>query len=265
MDSRHNSNSLQPLGKIRSAPRRQRLRLVLGRLFLPARESCFRRGFRVGAASDVFCRCVSLFPELEDELSFPEDEWRVLTLAGWVHERNETRTKRTGYAWFYGLSLIVGSYPVLFVSIAAHAAQFAFLVWFENPRAYPLSLFYPGQFPLLPSGLILFFYDLLTSGSESLFHRKLHPAPPTNPLTSHHRTDDAHTQTSNGCTANANPSPSACSSPVARARTNPSLRTLHYPYLHRLPFLLPDLGRLRSRWLVCPPLPPPPKRRRQRW
>ncbi|EIM80188.1 uncharacterized protein STEHIDRAFT_126160 [Stereum hirsutum FP-91666 SS1] len=39
-----------------------------------------------------------------------------------------------GYAWFYGLSLIVGSYPVLFVSIAAHAAQFAFLVWFENPH-----------------------------------------------------------------------------------------------------------------------------------
>ncbi|KAA1474122.1 hypothetical protein DENSPDRAFT_781124 [Dentipellis sp. KUC8613] len=39
-----------------------------------------------------------------------------------------------GYAWFYGTSLIVGSYPVLFVSLAAHAAQFAFLVLFENPH-----------------------------------------------------------------------------------------------------------------------------------
>jgi hypothetical protein len=39
-----------------------------------------------------------------------------------------------GYAWIYGISLIVGSYPVLFVSLAAHSAQFAFLVFFENPR-----------------------------------------------------------------------------------------------------------------------------------
>lgn len=40
----------------------------------------------------------------------------------------------TGYAWIYGISLIVGSYPVLFVSLAAHCAQFAFLIFFENPR-----------------------------------------------------------------------------------------------------------------------------------
>lgn len=39
-----------------------------------------------------------------------------------------------GYAGYYGLSLIVGSYPVLFASLAAHAAQFAFLIFFENPR-----------------------------------------------------------------------------------------------------------------------------------
>lgn len=39
-----------------------------------------------------------------------------------------------GYAWYYGVSLMAASYKVLFISIVAHAAQFAFLVWVENPH-----------------------------------------------------------------------------------------------------------------------------------
>jgi len=30
--------------------------------------------------------------------------------------------------------LVTGSYTVFFVSLIAHAAQFAFLLWFENPH-----------------------------------------------------------------------------------------------------------------------------------
>ncbi|KAF8330188.1 phospholipid methyltransferase-domain-containing protein [Cantharellus anzutake] len=39
-----------------------------------------------------------------------------------------------GYAGYYGLSMIAGSYAVLFASLACHAAQFGFLVFFENPH-----------------------------------------------------------------------------------------------------------------------------------
>ena len=39
-----------------------------------------------------------------------------------------------GYAGYYGISLMAASYKVLFISIAAHAAQFMFLVWVENPH-----------------------------------------------------------------------------------------------------------------------------------
>lgn len=39
-----------------------------------------------------------------------------------------------GYAGYYGISLMAASYKVLFVSIIAHAAQFAFLIWVENPH-----------------------------------------------------------------------------------------------------------------------------------
>ncbi|PSK59269.1 Phosphatidylethanolamine N-methyltransferase [Elsinoe australis] len=39
-----------------------------------------------------------------------------------------------GYAGYYGISLMAASYKVLFISIVAHAAQFAFLSFVENPH-----------------------------------------------------------------------------------------------------------------------------------
>lgn len=39
-----------------------------------------------------------------------------------------------GYAGYYGISLMMASYMVLFVSLFAHAAQFVFLTLVENPR-----------------------------------------------------------------------------------------------------------------------------------
>ncbi|KAI9830618.1 MAG: hypothetical protein M1819_005428 [Sarea resinae] len=39
-----------------------------------------------------------------------------------------------GYAGYYGISLMAASYKVLFISMIAHAAQFAFLVFVENPH-----------------------------------------------------------------------------------------------------------------------------------
>ncbi|KAJ1303691.1 hypothetical protein OPQ81_008116 [Rhizoctonia solani] len=59
-----------------------------------------------------------------------------------------------GYAGYYGLSLIVGSYALFFVSLWAHAMQFGFLVWFENPhieRAYGQKQLIAARTPLIPS------------------------------------------------------------------------------------------------------------------
>ncbi|KAK4662864.1 phosphatidylethanolamine N-methyltransferase [Podospora pseudopauciseta] len=39
-----------------------------------------------------------------------------------------------GYAGYYGISMMAASYDVLFISIAAHALQFVFLAFVENPH-----------------------------------------------------------------------------------------------------------------------------------
>src|SRR4051794_1206536 len=39
-----------------------------------------------------------------------------------------------GYAGYYGISMMAASYDVLFISILAHVAQFAFLAIVENPH-----------------------------------------------------------------------------------------------------------------------------------
>ena len=63
----------------------------------------------------------------------------LVRLEGGIYH-SPLKVHRQGYAGYYGLSLIVGSYPVLFVSLAAHAAQFAFLVFFENPRGSSIPI-----------------------------------------------------------------------------------------------------------------------------
>lgn len=74
-----------------------------------------------------------------------------------------------GYAGYYGISLFAASYTVLFVSLIAHAAQFAFLTLVENPhieKTYnPPVARRKSQLQEVPS----FDHDDASSASGSLF------------------------------------------------------------------------------------------------
>ncbi|CAG8523447.1 3410_t:CDS:2, partial [Paraglomus occultum] len=60
-------------------------------------------------------------------------EEQTLTFDG-VFEMAPHPMYSVGYCGYYGISMMMASYTVLFVSLAAHAAQFAFLVFVENPH-----------------------------------------------------------------------------------------------------------------------------------
>ncbi|KAF8604745.1 hypothetical protein BDV93DRAFT_522086 [Ceratobasidium sp. AG-I] len=124
-----------------------------------------------------------------------------------------------GYAGYYGLSLIAGSYPLFFVSLWAHALQFGFLVWFENPhieRTYSQKQLIGVRTPLFPDTPIVSNVglpaaeapsdtaelstpaytdaDTETEDTDSLSHtQSLSPArkshSPTRPALSHARTE----------------------------------------------------------------------------
>ncbi|GAA6020363.1 hypothetical protein JCM10207_002082 [Rhodosporidiobolus poonsookiae] len=75
-----------------------------------------------------------------------------------------------GYAGYYGLSLLVASPTVLFVSLAAHAAQFGFLVGFENPhieRTYGQRKPIAARTPLVSPMPLPVPSDPITSASPS--------------------------------------------------------------------------------------------------
>ena len=80
-----------------------------------------------------------------------------------------------GYAGFYGLSLVVGSYALLFVSMAAHATQFASLALFENSRTFTVLFSFSRSrtFPYLP---------VQTSNGHTENASSLQNANPTLPL-----------------------------------------------------------------------------------
>ncbi|GAA5987888.1 hypothetical protein JCM11641_003523, partial [Rhodosporidiobolus odoratus] len=73
-----------------------------------------------------------------------------------------------GYAGYYGLSLIVASPIVLFVSMSAHAAQFGFLVYFETPhieRTYGQRQPLAARTPLASTGTRKAHSELVKEGN----------------------------------------------------------------------------------------------------
>ncbi|KAK2742923.1 phosphatidylethanolamine N-methyltransferase [Myotisia sp. PD_48] len=91
-----------------------------------------------------------------------------------------------GYAGYYGISLMAASYKVLFISILAHAAQFAFLVLVENPHIEKTYNTPPPRKRMIESTNVTF--DDKSSRRDSDSSELLPPIPmplSTQPLSTH--------------------------------------------------------------------------------